>query len=417
MKLTKQEKSWVLQDWGNSVYSIMITTAILPIYFKSIASNAGIADNVSTAYWGYANSIGTLLISLLAPILGTIADYQFFKKRFFSLFTWIGVAFTVAFVFVPGDQWLLLLGFYVLSLIGFAGANIFYDSFLVDVTTNERMDKISSYGYAFGYLGSCIPFIAFIVCQATGILPVSQTTLLNGAFLLTAAWWVVFTIPLWRTVQQVYYIPHDKKPVRNSFLRLGKTLKNIKQYRNIVLFLVAYFFYIDGVDTIFRMASSYGIDLGISDTTLIIVLLVTQLVAFPFTIIYGQLAKRFGGKSLILVAISIYIIICIYAIFMKTATDFWILAMLVGTSQGGIQALSRSYFGKIIPKTRSNEFYGFYNIFGKFSAIMGPALMGIIAQLTGHTQYGVASLVVLFMIGGVLFLFVKETPAEENLVS
>ncbi|MBC2004583.1 MFS transporter [Listeria booriae] len=417
MKLTKQEKSWVLQDWGNSVYSIMITTAILPIYFKSIASNAGIADNVSTAYWGYANSIGTLLISLIAPILGTIADYQFFKKRLFSLFTWIGVAFTVAFVFVPGDQWLLLLGFYVLSLIGFAGANIFYDSFLVDVTTNERMDKISSYGYAFGYLGSCIPFIAFIVCQATGILPVSQTTLLNGAFLLTAIWWVVFTIPLWRNVQQVYYIPHDKKPVRNSFLRLGKTLKNIKQYRNIVLFLVAYFFYIDGVDTIFRMASSYGIDLGISDTTLIIVLLVTQLVAFPFTIIYGQLAKRFGGKSLILLAISIYIIICIYAIFMKTVTDFWILAMLVGTSQGGIQALSRSYFGKIIPKTRSNEFYGFYNIFGKFSAIMGPALMGIIAQLTGHTQYGVASLVVLFMIGGVLFLFVKETPAEENLVS
>ncbi|WP_099221242.1 MFS transporter [Listeria costaricensis] len=408
MKMTKQEKSWIMQDWANSAYSIMITTAILPIYFKGIAHNAGLSDQMSTAYLGYANSIGTLLISLLAPILGTIADYRFFKKRFFSLFTWLGILTTISFAFVPSDGWLLLLILYACSLIGFAGANIFYDAFLIDITTNARMDMISSAGYAFGYLGSSIPFILFIILQATGILPVSQVTLVNIGFLMTALWWMLFTLPFWKNVQQIHYIEPEPRPVRTSFKRLFHTIRHIGAHKNIILFLIAYFFYIDGVDTIFRMATSYGIDLGISETTLIVILLVTQLIAFPSTILYGRLAQRFQTKPLILVAICTYIIICIYAVFMKSTLDFWLLAVLVGTSQGGIQALSRSYFGKIIPKKRANEFYGFYNIFGKFSAIMGPALLGIITQITGKTQLGVASLIVLFIVGGILFLFVKE---------
>ncbi|HAA6707888.1 TPA_asm: MFS transporter [Listeria monocytogenes] len=412
MAYTKEEKSWIFQDWANSAYSIMITTAILPIYFKGVAASAGIADSTSTAYWGYANSIGTLLISLLAPILGTIADYQFFKKRFFGIFTAIGIGFTFLLVFIPTDAWLLLLGFYVLSLIGFSGANIFYDAFLIDVTTNDRMDRVSSAGYAYGYLGSCIPFIIFIIFQATGILPISDVALVNIGFVMTALWWLFFTIPMWKNVHQIHYIPAVKRSVRTSFKRLFHTISHISEHKNIVIFLIAYFFYIDGVDTIFRMATSYGIDLGISQTTLILILLMTQLVAFPFTLLYGYLAKRFSAKPLIFTAIFVYIIICIYAVFMKSALDFWILAMLVGTSQGGIQALSRSFFGKIIPKKRSNEFYGFYNIFGKFSAIMGPALMGVITQITGKTQYGVASLIVLFLVGGILFVFVKEKNLE-----
>ncbi|MBC1399815.1 MFS transporter [Listeria fleischmannii] len=405
---TKEEKSWILQDWANSAYSIMITTAILPIYFKSVAANAGISDSLSTAYWGYTNSVGTLLISCLAPILGTIADYQFFKKRFFSLFTCLGVACTLSFMFVPYDGWLMLLGLYALSLIGFSGANIFYDSFLIDVTTNERMDRISSAGYAYGYLGSSIPFIAFIVLKVTGILPIEEVTLVNIGFLMTAIWWLGFTIPFFKNVHQIHYLKKAKNPIQMSFKRLFNTLRQIRSYRTIALFLIAYFFYIDGVDTIFRMATSYGIDLGISATTLILILLVTQLIAFPFTILYGFFAKKWGAKCMILVAIVIYLIICIYAVFMDTVVDFWILAILVGTSQGGIQALSRSFYGKIIPKERSNEFYGFYNIFGKFSAIIGPALLGVITQLTGNTSYGVASLIVLFIIGGTLFLFVRE---------
>ncbi|EAH2677322.1 MFS transporter, partial [Listeria monocytogenes] len=299
MAYTKEEKSWIFQDWANSAYSIMITTAILPIYFKGVAANAGIADTTSTAYWGYANSIGTLLISLLAPILGTIADYQFFKKRFFGIFTAIGIGFTFLLIFIPTDAWLLLLGFYVLSLIGFSGANIFYDAFLIDVTTNDRMDKVSSAGYAYGYLGSCIPFIIFIIFQATGILPISDVALVNIGFVMTALWWLFFTIPMWKNVHQIHYIPAVKRPVRTSFKRLFHTISHISEHKNIVIFLIAYFFYIDGVDTIFRMATSYGIDLGISQTTLILILLMTQLVAFPFTLLYGYLAKRFSAKPLI----------------------------------------------------------------------------------------------------------------------
>ncbi|EUJ33217.1 major facilitator superfamily permease [Listeria floridensis FSL S10-1187] len=229
MKYTKEERSWILQDWANSAYSIMITTAILPIYFKGVADNAGIAGHTSTAYWGYANSIGTLLISVLAPILGTIADYQFFKKRFFNVFTMLGILCTVAFTFVPSDGWLMLLGLYALSLIGFSGANIFYDSFLVDVTSNERMDRISSAGYAYGYLGSCIPFVIFIIFQATGILPISQVALVNIGFLMTAIWWLGFTIPFFKNVQQHHYIERVKNPVRTSFKRLFQTVREIKK--------------------------------------------------------------------------------------------------------------------------------------------------------------------------------------------
>jgi len=410
-KVNKEEKSWIFYDWANSAYTLIITSTILPLYFKAAAESSGIAASTSTAYWGYANSFSTLILSLLAPILGTIADYKNYKKRFFSFFMFTGIIFTFMYTLIPQTQWGLLLAVYVLTAIGFSGANIFYDSFLVDVTTNDRMDKISTRGFAFGYIGSTIPFIiclGIIMLSQFKIIPISFITASKISFVITAAWWLLFSLPFLKNVTQKHFIEPEPNPIKNSFIRLYNTLKNIKQHKSLFTFLIAYFFYIDGVDTIIKMATSYGSDLGLGATTLLIVLLVTQFVAFPFALLYGKLAERFSTKRLIFMAIFIYTGICIYAYFIDSALDFWIIALLVGTSQGGIQALSRSYFAKLVPKENSNEFFGFYNIFGKFAAIMGPFLVGIVTQATGRTNNGVFSIIILFIVGGILLTKVPE---------
>ncbi|MEH6996314.1 MFS transporter, partial [Neobacillus drentensis] len=345
-RLTKQEKSWIFYDWANSAYSILITTAIFPLYFKAAADGAGLAGSTSTAYLGYANSFGTLLVSICAPILGTIGDFRGLKKRLFTFFVILGIAFTALLAVVPSNQWLILLICYIITVIGFGGANIFYDAFLVDVTSEERMNKISARGFAMGYIGSTIPFIigiALILLSQQEILPLSVTIATQIAFAITAIWWGTFTIPMLKNVEQVYYVERVAKPISTSFKKVFQTLKRIKAYRPLFLFLIAYFFYIDGVHTIITMSTAYGTDLGISSTNLLIILFATQVIAAPFAMLYGRLADKFTGKKMLLVGIFIYIIICIYAYFMKTTLDFWILAMLVGSSQGGIQALSRSY--------------------------------------------------------------------------
>lgn len=410
-KLTKQEKSWILYDWANSAYSMTITSTILPIYFKSVAESGGMSSSNSTAFWGYTISLSTMVVSLLAPILGTIADYKGNKKKFFKFFFSIGVSFTALLAFIPENNPLLLLLCYGFTLIGFSGTNIFYDAFLVDVTTKDKMDKISSYGFAMGYIGSTIPFmlsIAVVLLSQKGILPITLALACKISFLITSTWWLIFAIPLLKNVNQIYYVEPEKKPIQKSFKRLLSTLKSIKSNKNIFLFLIAYFFYIDGVDTIIGMATSYGTDLGISMVTLLIILLLTQFVAFPFTILYGKLSEKFGSKKLLYVGVITYIMISIYGYFIKTTFDFWILAMAVGSAQGGIQAISRSYFGKMIPKENANEFFGFYNIFGKFAAIIGPFLVALITQATGQTRNGILSLIVLFAIGFICLIRVKE---------
>lgn len=414
--MNKKEWSWILYDLGSSAYSITITAAILPIFFKSLTDAAGIASNTSTAYWGYSVSIATLLIAVLAPILGTISDYRRYKKRFFLFFALIGIIFTGALATVGQGQWLRCLIIYICTVIGFAGSNVFYNAFLVDVTSEKKMDWISSSGFAFGYIGSVIPFtISILLIQYPSIIGVDTMGATRIAFILTAVWWAVFTIPMLVSVNQEFFIEPEPQPVRKSFIRLAKTFKNIVQYREIFLFLVAYFFYIDGVDTVINMATVYGTDLGISAVNLMIILLATQVVAFPFTLIYGRLARRFSARALILAAILIYIFIVIYAFFVTTTLQFWILAMLVATSQGGIQALSRSYFGKIIPKENSGEFFGFYNIFGRFAAILGPFLVGIVSQVSGSSRYGVLSISILFVIGFIL-LFRLRTESGSRAV-
>jgi UMF1 family MFS transporter len=413
-KLDKLEKSWIMYDWANSAYSIAITTALLPIFFKMMARSAGIENSDATAYWAYVNSAASILMAVLAPVLGTIADYRDYKKRFFTFFAGTGVIFTAALAFVPNGNWKLLLAFYVVTALGFTGANVFYDAFLVDVTENGKMDSVSSKGYAYGYIGSTIPFIIGIaIIYLHDDIGISEALAYQAAFAITALWWGLFTIPFLKNVSQKYYIPREAHPVAKSFKRIYGTFKNIKEYKKAFLFLLAYFFYIDGVDTIIRMAGTYGDDMGIESTTLLVILLATQFVAFPFALIYGKLAEKYNAKKMIMIAIAIYIFICLYAFRLDTVLEFCVLAFLVASSQGGIQALSRSYFGKLIPKENSNEFFGFYNIFGKFAAIMGPFLVGIVTQLTGRTNNGVLSIILLFIVGGIFLLKVPVHVSEQ----
>jgi MFS transporter, UMF1 family len=414
---TKEESSWIRYDWASSAYSIIISTAVFPLFYKATATNAGVSLSNSTAYLGYTIAIATFILAMIGPILGTIADYKGMKKRFFTIFFTLGVTFTALLAFVPSDNWLMMLVVYTLAVLGSTGSNVFYDAFIVDVTTDERMDRVSARGYGMGYIGSTIPFIisiAIIILAQTKVLPISMTLASQTAFIITALWWGLFAIPMFKNVHQKHYIEREPQMVLQSFRRLAKTFKEIRQYKSLFLFLLAYFFYIDGVGTIITMSTAYGTDLGISSTNLLIILFATQVVAWPFAILFGKLSEKYTGKKMLYVGISVYIVVCIYAYFLETTTDFWILAMLVATSQGGIQALSRSYFAKLVPKANANEFFGFYNIFGKFASIMGPLMVGLTAQLTGNSSMGVFSLVVLFVIGMVILAFVPEPEAENQ---
>jgi len=406
--VTKEEKSWILQDFGNSAYSITITTAILPLFFKSVAASH-LADATSTAYWGYANSLATLLIALLAPLLGTIADFKGVKKKLFAAFTLVAILSSAMLATVGEGQWIYALVIYVITAVAFNGSSIYYDAFLTDVTTDERMDEISSKGFGFGYLGGTIPFIISLgVILNAEKLGLTVTLATQLAFLITAVWWMIFTIPMLKNVKQKYYIEGKPSKIKESFIALSVTAKDIVKNKMVLYFMIAYFFYIDGVHTVITMATAYGVDVGVDSDRLLIILVAIQLVAFPFALLYGKLAKVFGARKMIMTGILTYTFISIYGFFLKTELDFWILAMLVASAQGGIQALSRSYFGKLIPKNKSAEYFSIFNIFGKVSSIFGPLLMGIVISITGETRYGILSLIILFILGAFFFLKIKD---------
>lgn len=416
MKFNKQQWSWIFYDWANSGYGILVTTAVLPVYFKTIAEAAGVSAANSTAYWGYANSIGTLVVSLLAPLLGTLADYPHMKRRWLSAFSCAGIVLTFCLALVPSQQWLLLLLVYIFASIGYSGGNLFYDSFLTDVATNEEMDRVSTAGYSMGYLGGVIAFIIFLIPELTNGFDgkLSSLAIAKFSFILAAAWWIIFGWPLLRHGHQKYSMVAVEQPLKDSLRRLKQTVTHLSRYRRACWFLVAYFFYIDGVDTIFTMATSIGKDLGVKTGMLMVVLLAVQLIAVPCSLFYGWLAGKIGTQRALVLGIIVYVIICLYAFRLKTIFDFWFLAVLIGTSQGGIQALSRSYFGRLIPKKASNEFFGFYNILGKFSAIIGPVLVGVVSQLTGKSTLGAGSLSILFIIGLAIFLMVTRQGVGNN---
>jgi len=410
--LTREELSWILYDVGNSAFVLVMVTAIMPIFFKDFAAS-GLPNATSTANWGFANSAASLLLAFLAPVLGVMADYKGYKIRFFSAFLAFGLGFTLLLSLVQEGQWLLCLLLFVMARVGWAGANIFYDAFIVDVTAGSkdgsRMDRVSAAGYAFGYIGSVVPFLVIIglILTANGdaypSIPVFQSKL---GFVIVAFWWLAFALPMLKNVKQKYAAPPSPDPIKGAFTRLWRTFADIRRHRQAFYFLIAYFFYIDGVDTIISMSTAYGRDLGFSVTLLIGVILFIQIIAFPFALVYGRLAGRFSAKTMLMTGIGVYCVITLMAFLLPEIPDikiktaiFWVIAFLVGSSMGGIQALSRSFFGRLIPAENSAEFFGFYNVFGKFAAIVGPFLMGMVGRLTGHSRWGVLSILILFIAG------------------
>lgn len=401
--LDKRETSWVLYDVGNSAF-VMLSTALIPVYFSSIAEPG---SSVVVA-WGYAETVASLILALLMPFLGSLADLQGNKKKFLVGFMGTGAVACAALGF-PTEA-LPFLVLYVVSSVMLNGSMVFYDGMLVDATTEDRYDKVSSHGYAWGYIGSCIPFIICLAVVLGGpSIGIDMMIGMKIAFLITAAWWVAFTVPLIRNVRQVHYKERTAHVFSDMFRGIGRTIKAIVHDRRLLLFMVAFFFYIDGVHTVIKMSTSYGTDLGIDSTQLVLALLVTQFVAFPSAIAYGRLSERFGTKRMLLIAIFAYFCIVLFAaFFLRSALEFWILAICVGLFQGGIQALSRSEFGKLIPKDNANEYYGFFDIFGKYAAVMGTFLVSVFTQLTGNPSIGVLSIAVLFLVGFVLLVRMPE---------
>ena len=401
MKLTKLEKYWILYDVGNSAF-IMLVSTIIPIYFNYLAGNAGISEVDYLAYWGYAASVATVIVALIGPILGSVADTKNYRKPLFVISMMVGVIGCAA-LSVP-TSWIVFLAVFVIAKVGYNASLIFYDSMLVDVTTGERMDMVSSHGYAWGYIGSCIPFVISLVFvlmyEKIGI---TMKMAMAIAFFINAAWWLLVTSPLLRKYEQNYYAEMPKHPVRDSFKRLGHTLSSIKKEKNIFLYLLSFFFFIDGVYTIIEMATAYGSALGLDSTGLLLALLVTQIVAFPCALIFSKLSKKYATDLLIKICILAYFGIAVFAIQLDKQCEFWLLAVLVGMFQGAIQALSRSYFAKIIPAEKSGEYFGIYDICGKGASFMGTTLVGIVAQVTNVANAGVGIIAVLFMVGFVLF--------------
>lgn len=408
---TKEEKAWIFYDWANSAFSAIVAAIILPVFFKSIAEMGGVSSVNATAYWGYATSCGTLICALLAPILGTLGDFRGMKKRLFTGFMLLGVVST--FLLALTDSWRLLLLFYIIGTLGFSGSCIYYDSFLLDVTDASRMDRVSSVGYGLGYIGgSTIPLIiSLALIQFGDRIDIPTVTATKFSFVLTALWWLVFTIPMLRHVHQKHSIEPERDILAHTMRQMKGTLSMIAKNKCILFFLIAYFFYIDGVGTIIHMATVFGASCGLGSMDMMVILLVVQIVAFPFAILYGKLSERFGARRMILFGIATYVVVCAVGFNLRQMSDFLMLAVLVGTAQGGIQALSRSFYGKLVPAEQASEYFGFFDVFGKFSAVIGPALFGVVAQLTGVTNYGALAVMFMFILGGAIFIFLvpKET--------
>ena len=445
---TKQEISWMMYDWANSAHSVIVVT-LLPIFFDTVAGYT--ADSVSSmSTWGYATSIAMAIVALSAPFLGVFGDIRGMRKRLFALFVGIGVVAVALLSFTPMMDFMsstaaagrvagLILALYIVSVIGFDASAIYYDAFLTDIATPERMDRVSTMGYGLGYIGgSTIPLVIFLLMNLAGV---PMLTCLAVIFAITAVWWLVFSLPLLKNCRQTSGKPYEKGDVGRSLRGVGATVREIIANKPMLVYILAYFFYIDGVHTVISMATTYGTNLGLDDTGMMLALLLVQILGLPFCLLYIRLAARFGARAMVGVGVCVYMFICVFAFFMRELWQFWLLAVLCATSQGGIQALSRSMFGKLLPdKDRSGEFFGFFDIFGKFSSIMGPALVGFVSALVadrmlaeqGLTEatataeqvdainaasgpYGILSVLLIILVGAVLYFFVlPKTLADKK---
>ena len=415
MKENKQAVwSWAFYDWANSAYSTTVMAGFFPLFFKEYWADPNNPTH-STFYLGMANSIASLVVAALAPLLGSVADQGSAKKKFLILFAFLGVIMTGGLWMVAQGNWQMAVFFYVLATIGFASGNVFYDALLPGLASEERVDVVSSLGFGLGYLGGGLLFLVnvfmYLKPEIFGI--PDGATAIKLSFLSVAVWWAVFTIPLILFVPEPknYDTVDFKNAVRMGWIQLVQTFKEIRNMKVVGTFLLAYWFYIDGVDTIIRMAVDYGMSLNFPGESLIIALLIVQFVAFPAALIYGWLASKIGTKTAIMVGIIAYSFITLLGYFMTEAWHFYVLAILIGLFMGGIQALSRSLYTRIIPPAKSAEFFGFYNMLGKFAAIIGPALMGTIALATGSARLGILSILSLFILGA---FFLNKVNIEEG---
>ena len=411
-KLTPLEKHWILYDIGNSAFTLLVST-LIPIYFNSLASSAGVNEDMYLSYWGYAGSLSTILVAIIAPICGTLSDRRF-KKPIFLLTVILGCV-ACACLGVT-THWLAFLGIFILAKIGFHSSIVFYDSMLPEITTEARMDNISSMGYAYGYIGSVIPFVLCLVLVLFGeSFGLSMGSAMVVAFLITAAWWALFTAPLAKSYRQTAYMEKKGTALGDTFRQLVNTFKEARKEKHIFVYLLSFFFFINGVYTIIDMATAYGSALGLDSTGLLLALLLTQIVAFPCAIIFGRLSAKYDTGLLIKISIVCYTVITLFGMFLVSLWQFWVLAVLVGMFQGGIQAMSRSYLGKIIPAERSGEFYGLMDICGKGASFVGTTLVAVVSQTTAgvklsilgitlqNENLAVGSLIILFIIGYSLF--------------
>jgi UMF1 family MFS transporter len=407
--------AWALYDWANSAFATTVMAGFFPVFFERFWS-IGVESSATTARLGYANAIAGIVLALLAPVLGAIGDRGGRRKRFLFGWTLLGVCATGALYFVDQGQWGTAALLFVLGSMGFNGGIVFNDSLLLDVARPNEYDRVSAFGYSLGYLGGglllALNLVMFSKPAWFGLRDGAHAV--QASFMTVAVWWFVFTLPLMRVVREQHQGPHLPffEAVRVAFRELATTFGHIRQYRTLVMFLVAYWFYIDGVNTIIKMAVNYGMALHLDAGKLLLALLVTQLVGFPAALLFGWLGDRIGPRRGILIGIAVYAAITIYAYFLDTEAEFFALAVTVGLVQGGVQSLSRSLFGRLVPEGKNAEFFGFFNMMGKFAAFLGPFLMGVTADVTRNPRTSIVSLVLLFAIGGYLLWRVRVTPQD-----
>lgn len=429
--MTSQEKSWILYDWANSVYATIMMAAVFPIFFTGMA-NSELGQGAGDYWWSVGTSVAMFLIAVMAPVIGAFADYKGYKRKLFVAFLALGLVFTAFCAFT--SNWAGMLVGYVLSHIGFSGSCLVYDSFLPDVTGTDRMDTVSGYGYALGYIGgSTIPFLFSIaLIQFGSLIGINGTMAVKISLIITVLWWGLFSIPFLKNIRQTHYVEKPKSGVlKNTFVAIGRTARKIYQNKSIFYFILAYFFYIDGVGTVINMSTSYGTTLGLDSVGMILALLVTQLVAFPCSIAFSRMSKKYGSLPMLTGAVVLYLFICILGFVMGFGLEeawfgvgvaqglFWLLAFMVGMVQGGIQAISRSHFGKLVPPENSGEFFGFYDIFGKFASVLGPALYAVTKSVTGRSSLSILSIILLFLVALVIMTAKRgelnaAAPEKEN---
>ena len=408
----KRVISWALYDWANSAFATTVMAGFFPLFFKSFWA-ADLSPAESTAVIGTTNSLAGLLIVLLAPFLGAYSDLGKFKKKFLAFFALLGVLSTGYLYFIPQGDWVIAASLYALAVIGFSGGNIFYDSLIVSVSEQDQRNKVSSLGFSMGYLGGGLLFVINVLMYLNpawfGLS--SQSEAILWSFVSVAVWWAVFSLPLFMSVEEKSNAEISKglfKTITEAFKAVASTLREIKKHKRVAIFLIAYWLYIDGVDTIVRMAVAYGSDIGLDASSMITALLLTQFVGFPATLVFGIYADKIGFKKILTIGISIYILVTFYAYYMSTALEFYILAGTVGLVQGGVQAISRSFFSTIIPVNKEAQFFGFYNLVGKSAVFLGPVLVSWVALIFGNPRFGILSLLFLLVPGLILLWMVPD---------